>query len=56
MASGQSRHQRPVFDSRFGIRRDAAEELFIGGDGFIDLSGHAEQARLLQLLLSFVSR
>ena len=50
MTGRQARHQRPVFNRGIDIIRHAAEQFFIGGDGFIDLPGHAQQSRLLQRL------
>lgn len=48
MAGRQARHQRPVFNGDVNVIRHPAVQFFIGGDGFIDLPGHAQQSRLLQ--------
>ncbi|EPB24006.1 hypothetical protein H216_2199 [Klebsiella pneumoniae DMC0526] len=50
MAGRQARHQRPVFNGDVNVIRHPAVQFFIGGDGFIDLPGHAQQSRLLQRL------
>ena len=49
MAGRQARHQRPVLNGDVNVIRHPAVQFFIGGDGFIDLPGHAQQSRLLQI-------